>query len=187
MTRTKKTMNAKPKTGFHKMSSPELRRNSKAIQPWIPLEFAKANSGNDSRVCIVIQSNRAWLKAIPGLKKAAKEVALAAGAKNVTIRFAEDDEVQQLNHQFRNKNKPTNVLSFPGEGAYQGDIILARGVVLKQAAAQKKPPLHHTLHLVAHGVLHLLGYDHEHTKEAATMEAKEISLLAQFGIKNPYE
>lgn len=136
---------------------------------------------------IEIQANRQWLKTIPNLKQKAKEIAIAAGATNVTIRFAEDDEVKSLNHDFRSQNKPTNVLSFPSdEMDYQGDIILARGVVFAEAKAQKKDPLHHTLHLVAHGVLHLLGYDHMNAKDAAKMESREIAILKQFGIGNPY-
>jgi probable rRNA maturation factor len=136
---------------------------------------------------IHIQANRQWLTTLPGLKKAVKEVAIAAGACNVTIRFAEDIEVAKLNHDFRGKNKPTNVLSFPGDGEYQGDIILARETVFQEATAQKKPPLHHALHLVAHGVLHLLGYDHMNSKDATKMESREIAILKKFEIDNPYE
>lgn len=134
---------------------------------------------------IHIQANRQWLT-LPGLKKVVKEVAIAAGARNITIRFAENAEVQKLNRDFRGKDKPTNVLSFPGDGDYQGDIILARGVVFEEATVQKKLPLHHTLHLVAHGVLHLLGYDHETEAEANHMEAREIAVLRKFGLGNPY-
>ena len=135
---------------------------------------------------INIQANRQWLSALPGFKKAAKEIAQAAGGLNLTIRFAENEEVAVLNRNFRGKNKPTNVLSFPGEGNYQGDIILAREIVFQEATAQKKSPLDHTLHLVAHGVLHLLGYDHMNKKDAARMESLEIALLQKFGIENPY-
>ncbi len=138
-------------------------------------------------VKVCIQSNRKWLEALPNLKKKAKEIALASGANKVTIRFAEDDEVQTLNHDFRSQNKPTNVLSFPSdEGDYQGDIILARGIIFAEAKEQKKDPLHHTLHLVVHGVLHLLGYDHMNAKDAHKMESLEIEILKQFGIGNPY-
>lgn len=136
---------------------------------------------------IDIQANRHWLSALPNLKKKAREIAIAAGAQSVTIRFAENDEVQKLNRQFIGKNKPTNVLSFPSDEAdYRGDIILARGVIFDEAVVQKKDPMHHTLHLVAHGVLHLLGYDHMNAKDASKMESFEIKLLAQFGIGNPY-
>ena len=144
--------------------------------------------GGVKDVEITIQANRKWLSAIPMLKQKAKGIALVSGATNVTIRFAEDDEVQSLNHDFRSQNKPTNVLSFPSdETDYQGDIILARGIIFAEAQAQRKDPQHHTLHLVAHGVLHLLGYDHMNTKDAKKMESLEIKLLAQFGIGNPYE
>ena len=75
---------------------------------------------------IHIQANRQWLTALPGLKKAVKDVATAAGARNVTIRFAEDIEVAKLNHDFRGKNKPTNVLSFPYVGKRVGEQRLRR-------------------------------------------------------------
>lgn len=163
----KKTMKPKPKTGLIDRPHPN------------PLPQGEG---------IVVQLNRHWSKALPNLKKKSTEIAAAAGAKNVTIRFAEDDEVKSLNKDFRGQNKPTNVLSFPSDdGDYQGDIILARGVVFAEAKAQKKDPLHHTLHLVAHGVLHLLGYDHMNAKDAKKMESLEIKILAQFGIENPYE
>lgn len=107
---------------------------------------------------------------------------------SLSVRFAADAEVQALNAQFRNKNKPTNVLSFPaGEAEYLGDVILAYETVRAESRAQKKTFRAHTLHLVLHGLLHLLGYDHEQPQEAETMEAREVALLARMAIANPYE
>jgi len=104
----------------------------------------------------------------------------------LTIKFADDHAVQALNAQFRGKNKPTNVLSFPDDDRPLGDMILAYETVMREAAEQQKLFLHHVLHLVIHGTLHLLGYDHEENQQAEEMEALEITCLAKLGIANPY-
>ncbi len=109
-----------------------------------------------------------------------------------TIRLSDNTTVQALNKQFRGKDKPTNVLSFlDGEeegGVTQlGDIILAQGVVVDEAAAQQKSYDDHLVHLILHGLLHLYGYDHEEDAEAEEMEALEVQLLQKLGVANPYE
>jgi len=112
---------------------------------------------------------------------------------SLTILLTSDAEVQALNKQYRGKDKPTNVLSFPDgdrgeDGALQlGDIALAYETVMREAEAQEKTFAAHLAHLVIHGVLHLLGYDHEEEDEAEAMEALEIALLATMGIANPYK
>jgi probable rRNA maturation factor len=91
--------------------------------------------------------------------------------------------------RFRAKDQPTNVLAFPapaGPGASLGDIALAAGVCAREAAAQGKAPDAHLAHLVVHGVLHLLGYDHMEDREAEAMEARERTVLAGLGIADPY-
>ncbi|WP_310000672.1 rRNA maturation RNase YbeY [Caulobacter segnis] len=109
--------------------------------------------------------------------------------QGIVILLTDDDTVQGLNRDFRQKDYATNVLSFPSppnpEGQI-GDIALAYGVCAREAAEQGKPLGHHLQHLVAHGVLHLLGYDHEGDDEAEAMEALEREILAGLDVPDPY-
>jgi probable rRNA maturation factor len=112
-----------------------------------------------------------------------------AAASPVTVLLTDDRRLRALNAFFRGKDKATNVLSFsPGrdDAGYLGDIALAFGVVAKEARSQRKALAGHAAHLAIHGVLHLLGYDHENANEAERMEALEIALLEQLGIGDPY-
>ena len=119
----------------------------------------------------------------------------------VSVRFTDDEAVRALNAEWRGKDKPTNVLSFPmiepellgavaagGEGeALLGDIVLASGVCAREAGDKRITVADHATHLVVHGTLHLLGYDHEEGDDAAeAMEAIERSALASLGIADPY-
>ena len=96
-------------------------------------------------------------------------------------------ESQLLNKQYRKKNEPTNVLSFLiNDKPLLGDIILCHSVIKKEALVQKKSIDDHYAHLIIHGYLHLIGFDHAKNDDAFTMENKEIAVLKKLGIKNPY-
>ena len=103
-----------------------------------------------------------------------------------TIHLAGDRKLRALNHNFRGKDKPTNVLSFPGADGYAGDIALAYGVTKKEAKAAGKTVADHATHLVVHGVLHLAGHDHERPKQAREMEGLEVKILGRLGVPDPY-
>jgi probable rRNA maturation factor len=120
----------------------------------------------------------------------AEELGDAVQLAVVAVALSSDANVEALNGQFRGKRKPTNVLSFPaGEGApegFLGDVILASETVRREAEEQRVPLPHHVQHLVVHGILHLLGYDHISAADAERMEALEISILSKLDIANPY-
>ena len=117
-----------------------------------------------------------------------------AGPCELSLVFADDATVQALNAEWRGKDKPTNVLSFPAFPLKPGDklppllgdVILAFETVAREAAEEGKPLDHHVSHLVLHGFLHLLGYDHETDADAEVMEALETRILAKLAIPDPY-
>lgn len=143
----------------------------------------------------------AWQRDLPGAAACCRSAARAALAAEIgagepaalVVALAADATVRDLNRAFRGKDRPTNVLSFPdltptppGEARTLGEVVLARETVLAEAAAQGKPAAEHLAHLVVHGVLHLLGYDHQVEEEAVAMEALEVQVLASLGISDPY-
>ncbi len=143
---------------------------------------------------ILLTQDPHWKGLAPTVKRAAEAALVARKVKKATVNvlLSNDAEVQALNKQYRAKNKPTNVLSFPDgdviDGVKQlGDIILAYEIIAREAKEQGKKIKDHVTHLTIHGVLHLLGYDHEIEAEAEIMEACEISILATIGVANPYE
>jgi len=108
-------------------------------------------------------------------------------ADNMTVLLTNDEHIRALNAQFRGKHKSTNVLSFPAKAAgYLGDVAIAFGVASREAESDGKTLMDHVTHLTVHGVLHLLGYDHEKPHEAEIMEALETDILAELAIPDPY-
>jgi probable rRNA maturation factor len=163
------------------------------------LEIALDNDGE-------WDSSRSWL---PLVRKAAEaaisesaypDLAQAERPLEISVTLTGDGQVQALNAKWRGKDKPTNVLSFPmaderdltrsniaGAELLLGDIILARGVCEAEASDKGVSVEDHAAHLVVHGTLHLLGYDHHDERDAADMEAREVRALKRLGIANPYE
>ena len=151
-------------------------------------------------------SRSGWL----ALARKAAEAAIAESAYpelaeldrpvEISVSLTGDDQVRALNAKWRGKDKPTNVLSFPMADERDliranvvvselllGDIVLARGVCEAEAAEKGVTIEQHATHLIVHGTLHLLGYDHHDDRDASDMEAREVRALQQLGIANPYE
>lgn len=130
--------------------------------------------------------------------KAALQGELAYQAVEMTVRIVSADESQELNRDYRGKDKPTNVLSFefeqpPGlvdlgeELPYLGDLVICAEVVTREAKEQEKSAKAHWAHMIVHGTLHLQGYDHIEEDEAEEMEVLETSIMKDLGFENPYE
>lgn len=151
-------------------------------------------------------SSGSWEKLVRTAAEAAiaqsafPNLATAERSIEVSVRLTGDEEVRALNAEWRSKDQATNVLSFPlaeakdletanvaGPELLLGDIVLAHGVCTAEAAEKGVSVEDHAAHLVVHGTLHLLGYDHHDDAEASDMEAREVRALAQLGIANPYE
>ncbi|GJL84670.1 MAG: endoribonuclease YbeY [Micavibrio sp.] len=148
---------------------------------------------NNFQIDIAVPEER-WESALPGLHDLTKEAVNTAlsltknEATEISIVFANNTFIQGLNNRYRNKDKPTNVLSFPqDDGESLGDVVLALETIEQESTEQKKALEDHVKHLIVHGTLHLLGLDHENDVEAAEMEALEIRALKALGVKNPYE
>lgn len=159
----------------------------------------------------VIIANQAWNSVLSDAESLVKYICTASlhytgitahlSELELSVTLADDHDVQELNKEYRQKDKPTNVLSFPNlaldplhfeqiethEGyALLGDIILSLETLEREAQEQGKNLSAHFTHLLVHGLLHLLGYDHETEEEATVMEALETEILATFGIASPY-
>ena len=160
---------------------------------------------------VLSQTSEAWASALPDAPAVAERAAQAAfdtavgatalgsAAVEIGVTLADDADLRALNRDWRGKDKPTNVLSFPavepellaepmpdGLPVLLGDVVLACETVAAEAADGGRPIAHHLSHLVVHGVLHLFGYDHEAEDEAERMEALETACLAGLGIPDPY-
>jgi probable rRNA maturation factor len=132
-----------------------------------------------------------WSASPDACRLVRQAAALALGDNapgEVTVLLSGDAHLAELNATFRGKKAPTNVLSFPSdEDGYIGDVAIAQGVVEREAREQGKAFAHHAAHLAIHGILHLLGHDHEDEKDARVMEAIEVALLARLKIADPYQ
>jgi probable rRNA maturation factor len=150
-----------------------------------------SSTGWEELVCRAAQAAVAE-SAFPQLGASVRPVELS-------VRLTSDEEVRLLNAHWRRKDKPTNVLSFPMAETYEleeadedgpelmlGDVILAHGTCRREAEEKQIPIADHAAHLVVHGTLHLLGYDHDDPTQAEDMEAREVRALARLGIANPY-
>ncbi len=144
----------------------------------------------------LVVSDERW-NSVPGLQRsvdlaqaAYTQLGVETDPREVVIAFGSDEEVHQLNRTYRGKDKPTNVLSFPTAGSTDGgligDVILAYETCSDEASARGISVSDHACHLALHGVLHLLGQDHEDDEEAAAMEELETRLLASIGIADPH-
>lgn len=167
-------------------------------------------SGDDNDIAVTLRS-RAWRSALPDARDVVREACMTAlGAPelngwkrgvSVSIQLAGNRWVRRLNAQYRHQDKPTNVLSFPAHDSLKtgiaqavatgdmlelGDVILALETCRDEAQVQGKILADHVRHLVVHGVLHLLGYDHENDREAQAMERLETRLLKRLGVGDPY-
>jgi len=129
----------------------------------------------------------AWRRHVPRAEALAARAARAVGTE-ASIVLASDRVVGRLNAAHRGRNKPTNVLTYPSPApGLPGEIILALGTVLCEAAAAGRRPAHHLAHLIVHGALHLLGYDHHHPGDARRMEREETRLLHLLHVPNPWK
>lgn len=144
-------------------------------------------------VTVQLASARRGVPHARSLNRWAQAAARAGGtharndARDLTIRVVGAAESRKLNRTWRGKDKPTNVLSFPADMHGElGDIAICAPVVAREAREQGKPARAHWAHMVVHGVLHLLGYDHEVERDAVIMETREADILARLGYANPY-
>ena len=150
-----------------------------------------------------------WVKLLPEANDIIKHASIATLCETkiikqvqsieISVLLTNDEFIQKLNCDYRNQDKPTNVLSFPLEnftaGEYAdlsgdmviGDMIFALETILSESEEQGKYPVHHLAHLAVHSLLHLIGYDHETDEEAQRMEALETKVLAGLGIADPYQ
>ena len=151
----------------------------------------KAKKPPLGRAIAVVIEDKLWKNETAARRLVARAASAALTAANgqgkATILLTGDREVAELNAQFRGRKGPTNVLSFPSEEpGYLGDIAITFGVVKREARAQGKTFADHAAHLAAHGMLHLLGYDHMQEREAQAMERFETEIMAGLGISDPY-
>jgi len=151
-----------------------------------PASTTPAHAGFSTEAEIII-ADPGWHRLV---RRAARVAARAARAADrpATIVLADDRTVRRLNARDRGRNKPTNVLTYDPPGAgLAGQVIIASGVVRREAAAARRHPAHHLAHLVVHGALHLAGLDHHRAGDARRMEMAEARILRRIGVPNPWK
>ena len=151
-----------------------------------PASTSPARAGIREELDIIV-ADPAWHRLVPGVRRVTARAARAAGLSG-TILLADDRTVRRLNARDRGRNKPTNVLSYDRLAPdLPGQIVLAAGVVRREAAAGARPAAHHLAHLVVHGALHLAGHDHLRAGMARRMELAEARILRRIGVPNPWK
>jgi probable rRNA maturation factor len=152
-----------------------------------PASTIPAAAGLKNTVIEVIVSDPAWRRLVRNPVAVAERAARGTG-RGGTIVLADDRTVRRLNARDRRRNRPTNVLTYePPAPGLPGQLILASGVVRREAAAAGRRPAHHLAHLVVHGALHLAGHEHHHAGEARRMELTEARILHRLGVPNPWK
>ena len=141
-----------------------------------------ASAGIRDEVSVIV-TEPAWRRLVLHAEAIAARAARAAGASAAVV-LAADRTVRRLNARHRGRNKPTNVLTYTAPAP---EMVLALGVIRREAAAAGRRPGHHLAHLVVHGALHLAGHDHHHPGEARRMELAEARILHRLGIPNPWK
>jgi probable rRNA maturation factor len=189
-------------------TNPETSRAKAKLHATAPARARRAHSSSGqaaiSQAKIAVERlDPAWRLVAPNITTTARKAARAALSAalppgppaELALALGDDALLQRLNRDYRGRDKPTNVLSFPNvtasgvpaqSGRFLGDVAIARETLLAEALAEGKPAAHHLSHLIVHGVLHLLGYDHEHAAEARQMETLERKILETLGIPDPY-
>ncbi|HVB68747.1 MAG TPA: rRNA maturation RNase YbeY, partial [Acetobacteraceae bacterium] len=148
---------------------------------------SRALQAEPLRPASVLLADPAWHRFVPRAEATARRAAHAAGC-TATILLADDRTVRRLNARDRGQDKPTNVLTYdPPAPGLPGQIVLALGVLRREAAAAHRRPNHHLAHLVVHAALHLAGLDHQQAGAAREMEMAEARILGRIGVPNPWK
>jgi probable rRNA maturation factor len=142
-----------------------------------------AQAGIQGQVSVIV-AEPAWRRLVPGAEAVAARAARAAGSGSAAIILAADRTVRRLNARHRGRDKATNVLTYLMPAP---EVVLALGVIRREAASAGRRPAHHLAHLVVHGVLHLAGHDHDHAGDARRMELAEARILHLLRVPNPWK
>ncbi len=142
-----------------------------------------AQAGIQGQVSVIV-AEPAWRRLVPRAEAVAIRAARAAGSGSAAIVLAADRTVRRLNARHRGRDRPTNVLTYLEPAP---EVVLALGVIRREAASAGRRPAHHLAHLVVHGVLHLAGHDHHHAGEARRMELAEARILRRLRVPNPWK